>query len=340
VWDDAIFLTGADEKTREVYCFDAASGALRWRQPVTGEKGGGAPEVSADTGYAASTPVTDGQRVYAIFATGDVGCFDMDGQSIWSKSLGVPDNTYGHATSLLAHKGMLLVQFDQESEEAPRSKLLAFDAATGRTAWEADRDVPTSWTTPMIVSADGREEIITCANPWVIAYDPADGRELWRAECLSGEMAPSPTVAAGMIVVAMDGASCTAIRPGGSGDVTDTRIAWSFAGMLPDICSPVGTDEFVFLLSTYGYLTCLNTQTGEMLWEQQLEGSFKASPVVAGDRLYLLGDDGKMLVLRPGSSFELLGEGTVGEGCEATPAFAPERMFIRGVKHLFCVGDK
>ncbi len=340
VWDDAVFVTAADETTREVFCFDAASGALRWRQPVPGEKSGDAPEVSADTGYAAPTPVTDGQRVYAIFATGDLGCFDMGGKSVWSRSLGVPDNIYGHATSLLVHRGMLLVQLDQESEEEPRSRLLALDAATGKTTWEAQRDVPASWATPLIVTVDGHEEIITCANPWVIAYDPADGRELWRAECLSGDVAPSPTVVAGMIGVAMDGSSCTAIRPGGSGDVTTTHIAWSFSGMLPDICSPVGTDDFVFLLSTYGYLTCLSTRTGEMVWEQQLEGSFKASPVVAGDHLYLLGDDGKMLVVKVGNGFELLGEGMVGESCEATPALASGRMFIRGAEHVFCVGGR
>ena len=340
VWNNAVFLTGSDEKTREVYCFDAASGALRWRQSVPGEKRGEGPQVSADTGYAASTPVTDGQRVYAIFATGDVGCLDMAGKPVWSKSLGVPDNLYGHATSLLVHNGMLLVQFDQESGEAPRSKLLAFDAATGRTAWETDRDVPTSWATPIIVTADGREEIITCANPWVIAYDPAEGRELWRAECLSGEIAPSPTVAAGMSVVAMDGASCTAIRPGGSGDVTDTRIAWSFAGMLPDICSPVGTDEFVFLLSTYGYLTCLDARTGEMIWEQQLDGTFSASPIIAGDRLHILSEEGRMAVLEVGNRYNVIGEGVVGEKCQATPAIARGRMLIRGEQHLYCVGAR
>lgn len=337
VWDDAVFLTAADERTQEVLCFDAGSGVLRWRQSVTGEKRGEALEVSADTGYAAPSPVTDGRRVCAIFATGDLGCFGMDGQPGWSKSLGVPANSWGHATSLLIHNGMLLVQYDQESDDVPKSRLLALDAATGKTTWEAKRDVPASWATPLIVTVDGHEEIITCANPWVIAYDPTDGRELWRAECLSGDVAPSPTVADGMIIVAMDGSACSAIRPGGSGNVTSTHIAWSFYGMLPDICSPVGTDEFVFLLSTYGYLTCVNAQTGEMVWEQQLDGAFKASPVIAGDRLYLLGDDGKMLIIKPGNSFELLGEGKVGEGCEATPAFAPGRMFIRGVEHLFCV---
>lgn len=339
VWDDAVFLTAADETTREVLCFDAATGALRWRQPVTGEKQGEAPEVSADTGYAAPSPVTDGQRVCAIFATGDLGCFGMDGQPDWSKSLGVPANIWGHATSLLIHKGMLLVQFDQESEEAPRSRLLALDVATGKTTWEATRDVPASWATPLVVTVDGHEEMITCANPWVIAYDPTDGRELWRAECLSGDVAPSPSVADGMIIVAMDGSACSAIRPGGRGNVTATHIVWSFYGMLPDICSPVATDEFVFLLSTYGYLTCVNAQTGEMVWEQQLDGVFKASPVIAGGRLYLLGDDGKMLIIKPGNSFELLGEGKVGEGCEATPAFAPKRTFIRGIEHLFCIGE-
>jgi outer membrane protein assembly factor BamB len=277
--------------------------------------------------------------VYASFATGDIGCFDMSGTLQWSKGLGLPENMYGHATSLLVYQNMLIVQYDQAWAEDGLSKLLALDVASGDTIWETSRDVPNSWSTPMIARAGGRDEIITCSNPWVIAYAPDNGEELWRAECLSGDVAPSPTLAAGMVIVAMDGTGCTAIRPGGSGTVTDTHLAWNWYGSLPDTCSPVGTDEFVFLLATWGALSCVDARTGELLWEQQFDASFNASPAVAGDSLYLLSDTGTMYVVKIAYTYELIGEGVVGEECDATPAFADGRMVIRGAEHLFCIGS-
>src|SRR5208337_568149 len=122
-------------------------------------------KLNDDTGYAACTMATDGRYVAAIFANGDLAAYDLDGKLAWSQSLGIPDNPYGHAASLAIYKHLLLVPFDQATPKAARSKLRALDIATGHTVWEQTRAVPSSWTTPIVVRAANRDEVITAASP-------------------------------------------------------------------------------------------------------------------------------------------------------------------------------
>ena len=145
VWGNRVFLSGADQQRREVYCFDADSGKLLWQQEVPGTPQSTArpPKVNEDTGYAAPTTATDGRRVFAIFANGDVAAFDFAGKLVWAKSLGLPENNYGHASSLAMYENLLLVQFDQGTTRTPKSKLLALDSATGKTVWEVAARCPT-----------------------------------------------------------------------------------------------------------------------------------------------------------------------------------------------------
>ena len=196
-----VFLTGATEEKREVYCFDADSGKMLWRQAVEGRPAGapGPAKPWNDASYAASTPAVDGRFVWAMFANGDVACFGHDGQLQWVRNLGLPDNEYGHASSLIRHQSLLVVQLDQGMEQDRKSKLLAMDARSGRTVWETERPVGAGWSTPIVISAGSQEQIITCGIPWVIAYDPEDGREIWRADCLDGGYyaVPSPIFASG-----------------------------------------------------------------------------------------------------------------------------------------------
>jgi len=342
VWGNRVFLTGATESESEVYCFDADSGELLWQRAVENVPGSSfeTPEVMEDTGFAAPTAVTDGQRVYAIFANGDLVCFDFDGNRVWAKSLGVPESIYGYASSLAIYQNLLLVLFDQGDAEDDLSKLIAFDSLSGRTVWETQRLVPNSWASPIVINTGEREEIITCANPWVIAYEPVTGKELWRADCLSGDIAPSPIYANGLVFATNEYAYLAAIRPGGEGDVTETHIAWKAEDGLPDICSPLSNDELVFLLASYGILTCYNTQDGSVVWEQDLEASFKSSPSLVGDRVYLMSDEGVMFIVAATEEYKELGRAELGENVHACPAFMDGRIYIRGKENLYCIGNK
>ena len=342
VWGNRVFLTAATESESEVYCFDADSGELLWQRAVENVPGSSfeTPEVMEDTGFAAPTAVTDGRRVYAIFANGDLVCFDFDGNRVWAKSLGLPESIYGYASSLAIYQNLLLVLFDQGDAEDDLSKLIAFDALSGRTVWETQRPVPNSWASPIVIDTGTREEIITCANPWVIAYEPVTGKELWRANCLSGDIAPSPIYANGLVFATNEYAYLAAIRPGGEGDVTETHIAWKAEDGLPDICSPLSNGELVFLLASYGILTCYNAQDGSVVWEQDLEASFKASPSLVGDKVYLISDEGVMFIIAAAREYKELGKAELGEVTHACPAFMDGRIYIRGKENLYCIGNK
>jgi len=342
VWADRVFLSGGDENTRQVYCFDAASGRLLWIADVPSLAPSNAEPVEPmeDTGFAAPTLVTDGKRVYAIFATGDIAAFDFDGNIAWSKNLGVPQSTYGYASSLAMFRNLVLVQYDQGNLGQGKSSLIALDGYSGRIVWQTKRPVPNSWTSPIVPDVGDRFQIITAGDPWVIAYDPNSGEELWRAKCLGTDVAPSPIYANGFVFAIEPYTKLVAIRADGRGDVTKTHIAWIAEDNIPDICSPVSNGELVFLLTTEGILTCYKVKDGTKLWEKDLEKSFHASPTLVGDTLYLLSDKGTMLIVAAAERFKLLGTAQLNRRCYASPAFVNGRIYIRAEKYLYCVGDK
>jgi outer membrane protein assembly factor BamB len=341
VWDKRVFLSGADKKQREVFCFDAQSGKLLWRQPApsTPQSSAKPPEVNEDTGYAAPTTTTDGRRVFAMFANGDLAAFDLAGKLAWAKSLGMPKNSYGHASSLAMYRNRLLVQFDQGDAKRPNSKLLAFDSASGQSVWQVDRPVPNSWSTPIVVRLGDRDVVIATGDPWVIAYNAADGAEVWRVKCLKTDIGPSPCFADGRVFVANDNSVLSAIRADGRGDVTATHVLWKGEDGMPDTCSPLATREFVFLLTSTGTLTCYDAVKGGVLWSEEFEENCSSSPSLVGNRLYIIARSGKGWVAeadrkkcRRTSQFNL------GEECVTSPAFQDGRIYLRGKEHLFCIG--
>lgn len=357
VWKDRVFLSGADEKRREVYSFDAVSGKLLWQRGVPGtpESAAKPPEVAADTGFAAPTLATDGRRVFAVFANGDAAAFDFEGRLVWARSLGIPENHYGHAASLETWKDLVFVQIDQGTVKEGKSKIMALRAASGETAWEKKREAAASWSTPLVIGRGAAPQLIATAEPWVMAYNPADGAEIWRARRLSGEHGVSPVVANGVVQVGNEYCKWSAIRADGRGDVTETHVLWTGEDGLPDMCSPLATDKHVMILMTYGTLTCYAAGTGEVLWIKDFDGvKFTSSPGMAAGRVYLFGEietdqddpEGdpikhcKTWVLEPGDKeAKELGTCLLDEGCVTSPAFQDGRIYVRGKKHLFCLGE-
>ena len=340
VWGDRVFLSGADANERQVYCFDALAGKLLWTGNVPNLAADGAEPVepAEDTGFAAPTMVTDGRRVYAIFATGDIGCFDFYGRTVWARNLGTPDSAYGYASSLAMYRDLLLIQYDQGAVEDEKSKLIALNAFLGHTVWETKRPVSNSWASPIVAEIGNQHQIITCGEPWVIAYGP-NGAELWRAKCVGGDIAPSPIYAGGLIFAIEPYTKLVAIRPDGRGDVTKTHIAWSIEEAIPDICSPVSNGELIFMLTTDGLLGCYKVTDGTKLWEEDLREDFFASPTLLGNRLYLLSQKGVMFIVEAATEYKELARCELGEDCHASPAFVDGRIYIRGLKNLYCIGN-
>ena len=341
VWGDRVFLSGADPNNRQVFCFDASTGQLLWKGDVLGltKKDEEPLQMSEETGYAAPTVATDGRHVCAIFPTGDIACFDFTGKKVWEQNLGRPDSAYGYASSLAVYKNMFLIQYDQGGVEDEKSNMIALDGFSDRIAWQTKRPVGNSWSSPIVAKVGEQLQIITCADPWVIGYNPSDGTELWRVKCLSGDIAPSPSYANGLVFVIEPYSKVVAIKPDGKGDVTKTNVAWVNDEGGPDICSPLSNDKYVFLMATEGLLQCLNFSDGKKVWEKDLQEYFLASPSLVGDKLYLLSEKGVMYIAEAGAEYKQLAKCELGEKCFASPAFADGRIYIRGIKNLYCIGN-
>jgi outer membrane protein assembly factor BamB len=342
VWDDKVFISGAAPNNRQIFCYDTSSGKLLWKGNVVTPRGSNYQlDIMEGTGFAANTMVTDGRRVCGIFANGDIGCFDYEGKRLWCKNLGEPDSAYGYASSLAAFENMVLVQYDHGDGTDGKSKMFALDWMTGRVVWQNVRNVPNSWTSPIVAKVEDHYQIITSGSPWVIAYNPRDGGELWRADCLGGDVAPSPIYVDGKVLAIEPYNQMVAIRAiGAAGDVTETNIEWAAEDDIPDICSPVSDGELVFLLTTDGYLTCYDMADGANVWTQQLKDEFHASCSIVGDKLYVLSTKGLMIIAKASREYTELGRCELGEECFASPAFADGRIYIRGLENLYCIGGQ
>ena len=223
VWDNRIFCAAIQEDKLQVYCFDLANGQLLWTGDVPRNPESEGLDVMEDTGLAPCTMATDGHHAYVIFGTGDLGCFDFDGKLLWSKALGVPDSSYGYASSLDVYHNRVVVQFDQGADDDELSKLLVVEGATGKVVCDKVRPVANVWTSPIVARVGDQDQIIIVSDPWTMGYDASSYKELWRAECVYGDLAASPIVAGGMTYAIEPYSQMIALKLDGTGNVTDTH---------------------------------------------------------------------------------------------------------------------
>ena len=338
IWGNRLFISSADDTTREVYCYDTESGDLLWTRALTPFPGTPAEplEVNEETGHAASTMVVHGDQVFAIFANADIVSYDFDGNLIWGLNLGLPDNHYGHSSSLVAYDGLLYVQFDQNSA----ARIIALDAMTGTEAWSVPRD-EISWSSPIVAQTEFGPQLILASESLVTGYDPADGKLLWSIECLGGEVAPSPAYSNGKIFVANEYAMATGLQLNAKEGEGAVELIWEYDDLLPEVSSPVGDGERFYFATSIGEMVCLDATTGEELWLEEMGNGFYSSPVIVGDRLYVLDMEGTMFIMKASSTFEMIATVSLGEEeTFATPAFMDNRIYVRTNEHLICIEGK
>ncbi|WP_421919529.1 PQQ-binding-like beta-propeller repeat protein [Marinifilum sp.] len=331
IWGDKLFLSGANASQREVYCYDRNSGKLIWTEKAEGIAGSPAtsPEVTPDTGHAASTVTTDGKSVFAIFANGDIIALDFNGKQKWAKNLGVPDNHYGHSSSLLIFKDKLIVQFDHKKA----AKVMALSTANGDELWSTKRKVRVSWASPVIAEIGGKTEVILAADPCVASYDVNTGQELWKLDCITGEVGPSVAVSDGIVYAMNEYASLVAIKPG-----ENPEVLWEAYDYLSDVPSPILSGDNLFIVTSYGAVVCYDAKSGEIRWEQEFDSGFYASPILVDGNVYLLDRDGVMHIFKADKEYQEIAAPALGEKSDMTPAFADGKVYIRGEKHLYCIG--
>ncbi|MCL1973494.1 MAG: PQQ-like beta-propeller repeat protein [Bacteroidetes bacterium] len=328
-----VFFSGADDNARELYCYELNSGIELWRlrvQPLSGSPHQ-MPEISDETGLAASGVATNGKQVCAIFATGELICADIEGKQLWAKNIGVPDNHYGFASSLLIFQDLLIIQYDNLN--APR--VIALDVATGNRRWTKERpERNPSWSSPIIATVDNKPQLILVGNPGITAYNPNTGEAYWRVECMSGEPAASPAYANGIVFGAAEYADMTAIS------AADGSVLWKADDFLPEVSSPVATKEFVFVATSYGVVASYDAQTGALVKYMELATEFYSSPIIAEGKIYLISNSGAVYIFSAKSDFELITSFETGERTYATPAFTDKKVVIRTEEHIYCAEVK
>lgn len=344
VWGDRIFLTTAREggARLSLLCYRRSDGAPLWEAfaPTSGVE-----HAHEKNGHASATPVTDGRRVWASFGTHGLAAFDFDGTVVWHRDLGDLDNYHGSAGSPVLHDGRIYVYQDIRPTSTLESFVAAFDAETGETLWWTDREASVGWGTPVVIRAGDREELIVNGQRRVTAYDPRTGEPLWWARGTTFEVIPTPVAGLGLVFSSSGRAGPTlAIRPGGSGDVTDTRVAWSMPKGSPFVPSPLLVGDVLYLVNDMqSIVTAYRATSGEVLFQGRLgmarrEG-FSASPVYVDGKIFFTNDEGETFVLRASDRFELLHVNALGARTLASPALVDGRWYFRTVSALMAIGD-
>jgi len=332
---------GADHKHQfRVLCIDRKTGKVLWDQLAF--EGTPYDDRHRKSSFAASTPATDGQSVYAFFGTEGLYAYNMKGKLLWKADLGKLGTVgMGTGTSPLLYQNLVIVQCDEENGAA--SFIVALDKNTGREVWRTPRKIQVSWCTPLLVTTSKRAELITSGNEAVISYDPATGKELWRHKGVESNAIPSPVSTSALVIISagFPAKIAMAIELGGSGDLADS-VVWKYTKGTAYVPSPILYGDYLYLTSDRGVLTCLDVKTGEVKYEGgrvPIPASFTASPVAFDGKILLTSEDGDTFVVKAGPKHEIITTNTVGEPVYASPAVAAGNIFIRGERNLYCIGS-
>jgi outer membrane protein assembly factor BamB len=293
--------------------------------------------------YASPTPVIDGDRLWAHFGSPGTACVDVrTGEVLWSRQDLPCDHHRGAGSSPILVDGLLVLTFDGFD----RQYVAALDAATGKTVWEADRnidygtddgDMKKAYSTPLAFEHNGRKQLVSPSAVATIAYDPASGAELWRVMHGGFNAACRPLYVDGLVVICIQrGDALLAVRPEGTGDITGSQVVWRAGKAAPTRPSQCVVDGNLYMVSDTGIFSCLDLATGEPRWTERRSGRFSASLIEAGGKVVAFDEDGGCVVFAANpEQFELLGENTLEAGCMASPAVIDNDLIVRTKTHCY-----
>ena len=343
VWGDRVCTVTALPATQErvLLCLDRASGQMLWQQTVVQ---GPLEKIHKENSYASSTPATDGDRVFVTFRVGDdlfVAAHDLtSGKQLWLVRPGGHTGEWGFNNEPVVFRDKVIVDGDSKGE----SFLVALRRTDGKTLWRVKRSHQgISYSAPLIRELAGRVQLIQCGDRRVASFDPDSGKQLWMVDGPSQEFVATPVFSerAGLVFVSSSWPRqvLLAIRPDGSGDVTQTHVAWRDHKGAPYVPSLIVAGDFLLSVNPAGVAFCYEAATGKVFWQEKLE-RHHASPVLVGGLVFFINDDGQVNVVKPGTTFERVGQYELGEPCYASPAISDGQVFLRGFKNLFCIGRK
>lgn len=366
IWGDTLFVVSAEPTERPaevpfepdpramtrppvvyhrflVWSIQRFTGQVNWKQTaceVVPHEG-----IHTSHSYAAASPTTDGRHLYVSFGSRGVFCYDMQGNLVWQRQLGLMNTRrgWGEGTSPVLADGLLLVNWDHEDA----SFLFALDAQTGAIRWQVPRDEVTSWATPAVVKFEGRTQVIVPGTNRVRSYDASTGQTIWECGGQTVNCIPSPIVFEDMVICMSGyrGAAARAISLRSQGDVTDKPdVKWKHDRGTPYVPSAaVDGDRIYFNNANNAILSCLNIRTGEPLIDRQrLSGlsDLYASPLVADGRLYIVDRSGQTVVYQLGDTLQELAANKLDDPIDASPVAVGDLLYLRGRSHLYCLQTK
>jgi len=343
----------ADGSPIELWAVDRETGTVTWKKPM----GGPGNHKVRKGDMTSPSPVTDGKTVWLLTGTGNLKAFDFAGTELWARDIqkdyGALGLNHGYGSSPLLEEGALYVQVLHGMHTDDPSYLLKIDGRSGKTIWrverptDAQRESPDAYTTPMPVKLGGAMEIVVSGGDVVTGHDPETGKELWR---LNGQnpggdpfyrVVASPVVSGDMVFAPSRVKPLTAVRAGGRGDVTASRRLWSF-DKGPDVPTPVTDGTLLYVVDDRGVLHALDAKSGAIVYGPQRlkSGGYSSSPILAGDRIYVLNEDGLTTVIKAGREFQVLAENPLGEYVLGSAAASDGQIFIRTGQHVYCIGKR
>jgi outer membrane protein assembly factor BamB len=348
VWGNQVWMTTASDDGHELsaICIDRETGKILRDIPLFRiEK---PPFIAPMNSYASPTGIIEKGRYYANFGSYGTACIDTGtGEVLWKRSDFPCDHAVGPGSSPAMAGDLIILQMDGRDTQY----VMAIDKKTGNPAWKMKRSTDygdrgaefrKAFCTPLLIEFGGRQQVVCTGAVETIAYDPADGKELWkvRPDVNSYSNTSRPLFCFGKVLV-NTGASqqIWAVRPDGHGDVTKSHVAWKFDKNVPFMPSPTILDDLIYMVNDNGIISCVEAKTGKLAWRHRLGGNFEASPIAADGRVYFFSDDGPVTVIAAGRKYKELAVNKLDQGFLASAAVAGKAMFLRTKTHLYRIEE-
>ncbi|HTG94781.1 MAG TPA: PQQ-binding-like beta-propeller repeat protein [Pyrinomonadaceae bacterium] len=334
VQGDRIWLTTATDegKSLRALSIDRNSGAILQNVEVVRLK---SPKLTnSKNSFASPTPVVDGERVYVHFGAYGTACLTQSGEIVWKTRLEYDNGQHGTGGSPIVYEDLLIISCDGNDVQF----VVALDKLTGKVKWKKSREGYQAYTTPLVVSLPGGDQVISPGAFRAVAYEPRSGKELWQVRYGEGfSNVPRPVYGDGLVFICtgFQQASMLAVRLDGKGDVTDSKVEWKLDRGVPLTASPLLVGNELYMVTDNGIATCVDAKTGKEYWRARVGGNHSASPIYADGRIYFLSEEGESVVIAPGQKLKHLATNQLDGRTLASMAVSGGSIFIRSETHLY-----